>query len=269
MAHLPTRRPTRPSGRSGLALALTAACTLLLAPASAFAERSDPPAGGTPRPAPAAPAPKLDPAVREAAARIAAPFRLASADGSRSCAMALRTETAGTGLALEFDRSACAVIGFVGQVVAWLPDPSGSIRLINAQGRTVLEFTEATGGSYEALREGEGVFFLTNPATADTAELRTEEVVGEWDLARQAGTPPVCRWSLLDAPARGGGFRLSVAAGCDAALLRFGPSAWDIEGGNILIRGEGGASVIRFARQEDGGWARTPERGRPLLMIRP
>ena len=79
----------------------------------------------------------------------------------------------------------------------------------------------------------------------------------------------MCRVTLLDSPAKGGGFRLSIASGCDAALLRFGPTAWDIEGGNILVRGEGGASVIRFARQEDGGWARTPERGRPLLMTRP
>ena len=101
-------------------------------------------------------------------------------------------------------------------------------------------------------------------------ELKVEEVVGDWDLARQAGAPAVCRWTLLDTPASGGrGKALTIADGCDGGLLRFGPVAWDIEGGNILVRGEGGASTIRFARQEDGAWARTPERGRPLLMSRP
>ncbi|MEP9355636.1 protease inhibitor Inh/omp19 family protein [Xanthobacter sp. KR7-65] len=239
---------------------------------TAAAQRADPPTAPKPPPQGATPAPaaaaKLDPTVREAAARVAAPFRLTSADGSRGCAFALKPDSAGAGLAVEFDRAACAIIGFSAQVTAWIPDPSGSIRLLNAQGRTVAEFTEGTGGSYEALREGDGVYFLANPAVADGTELRAEEVVGDWDLARQAGTP-VCRWTLLDAPARGGGFRLSVQDGCDAALLRFGPTAWDIEGGNILVRGEGGAAVIRFARQEDGGWARTPERGRPLLMVRP
>ncbi|MCL8383744.1 protease inhibitor Inh/omp19 family protein [Xanthobacter aminoxidans] len=237
----------------------------LIAIAPAFAQKADPAAKP---PAAATAAPKLDPAVREAAARMAAPLRLSSADGARGCAFALKPDAAGPGLAVEFDRPACADIGFSAQVVAWLPDPSGSIRLLNAQGRTVAEFTEGTEGSYEALREGDGVYFLANPAVAEGTELKPEEVVGDWDLARQVGTP-VCRVTLLDSPAKGGGFRLSIASGCDAALLRFGPTAWDIEGGNILVRGEGGASVIRFARQEDGGWARTPERGRPLLMTRP
>lgn len=263
MAHLNvSSRARASSARLGRTLALLAS---LVALTPALAQKADPVA--KPAPAPAA-APKLDPTVREAAARMAAPFRLSSADGSRSCAFTLKPEAFGPGLALEFDRPACADIGFSAQVVAWLPDPSGSIRLVNAQGRTVAEFTEGAEGSYETLREGDGVYFLANPTTADAAELKPEEVVGDWDLARQAGAP-VCRVTLLDSPAKGGGFRLSIANGCDAALLRFGPTAWDIEGGNILVRGDGGASVIRFARQEDGGWARTPERGRPLLMTRP
>lgn len=263
-AHVRHRAKGAPRG-SDFHRAVLVASLLLAAPA--FAQKADPSARPSSAPAQAAPQ-KLDPAVREAAARMAAPFRLASADGLRSCAFTLKPDASGPGLALEFDRPACADIGFAAQVIAWLPDPSGSIRLLNAQGRTVAEFTEGTGGSYEALREGDGVYFLANPAVADGTELRPEEVVGDWDIARQAGAP-VCRVTLLDAPAKGGGFRLSIANGCDAALLRFGPIAWDIEGGNILVRGEGGASVIRFARQEDGGWARTPERGRPLVMTRP
>ncbi|MFG1377740.1 protease inhibitor Inh/omp19 family protein [Xanthobacter autotrophicus] len=237
-----------------------------------LAQRGDAPSGPTaPTAAPRPPAPpRLDPAVREAGARLAAPFRLTNADGARSCSFALKAEQAGPGLAVEFDRQACAIIGFSAQVAAWLPDPSGSLRLLNVQGRTVAEFTEATNGSYEALREGDGVYFLANPAAADEdTGIKVEEVVGEWDLARQAGTP-VCRWTLLDQPAtNGNGKALAIASGCDAALLRFGPVAWDIEGGNILVRGDTDAAVIRFARQEDGGWARTPERGRPLLMNRP
>ncbi|MFG1320498.1 protease inhibitor Inh/omp19 family protein [Xanthobacter autotrophicus] len=232
-------------------------------------QRGDVPPGPATAPRPPAPS-RLDPAVRAAGARLAAPFRLGNADGSRSCPFALKAEPAGPGLAVDFDRPACAIIAFSAQVVAWLPDPSGSLRLLNAQGRTVAEFTEGANGSFEALREGDGVYFLTNPSAADEdTEIKVDEVVGEWDLARQAGTP-ICRWTLLDQPATNGkGKALVIAAGCDPALLRFGPVAWDIEGGNILVRGDTDAAVIRFARQEDGGWARTPERGRPLLMNRP
>lgn len=217
---------------------------------------------------PAAAPVKLDPAVREAGGRIAGPFQLTSADGGRACSFGLKADPSGPGLGLDFSRDACAVIAFSAQVVAWLPDPSGSIRLLNAQGRTVAEFTEGAGGSYEALREGDGVYFLTNPSAADSTDLKPEEVVGEWDLARTAGTP-VCRITLLEDAAPGGGHRLKVAPGCDDSLMRFRPLAWDIEGGNILVRGEAAGAPIRFARQEDGGWARTPERGRPLLMTRP
>lgn len=243
------------------AQAILLAAGLLCAAQSALAQQS------APKPAASS---RLDPAMREAAARIAGPFRLSSADGTRGCAVILKPEPAGPGLAVEFDKAACADIGFSAQVAAWMPDPSGAIRLLGAQGRSVAEFTEGTGGSYEALREGDGVYFLASPtAVEEGTEVRVEEVVGEWNLARTAGAP-VCRWSLLQEPAsRGAGFRLRVAPGCDAAILSFGPAAWDVEGGNILVRPDGGGAVIRFARQEDGGWARTPERGRPLLMTRP
>lgn len=245
-----------------VAAGLAAPAPVLAAPGDALAQKQ------APAPAPA-PAVRLDPAVREAGARLAGAFQLTSADGARACAFTLKPDAGGPGLAVDFDRDACGVIAFSSQVVAWLPDPSGSIRLINAQGRTVAEFTEASGGSYESLREGDGVYFLASPNAVDTTELKVEEVVGDWDLARTAGTP-VCRVTLLEETAAGGtGHRLAIAPGCDSALLRFAPVAWDIEGGNILVRGEGSGALIRFARQEDGGWARTPERGRPLLMTRP
>jgi len=252
----------------GLALVLGTALGPCGAPVAGAAEEPRPaPPPAAQKPAPATP--RLDPAVREAGTRLAGPFRLTSADGARACAFTLKAEPLGPGLAVEFDKVACAEIGFSNQIAAWLPDPSGSIRVLNGQGRTVAEFTEGAGGSYEALREGDGVYFLASPVAEDSTDVKVEEVVGEWDLARIAGTP-VCRWTLLEeAVGKGGGHAVAVAAGCDAALLRFGPAAWDIEGGNILIRGAGAGNVIRFARQEDGGWARTPERGRPLLMTRP
>lgn len=213
-------------------------------------------------------APRLDPAARQMADKIAGPFRLSSADGERRCDLTLAVQPAGAGLAVVRDAEGCAAIAFTAQVSAWVPDPSGSIRFLNEQGRTVAEFTEATGGSFEALREGDGVYFLGPPSAADGATATAEEVMGEWLLAREPGVP-VCRWTLTEARAAQGGYRVEVAPGCDDSLARFEPARWELSGGNILVHGTADGGTIRFARQEDGAWARVPERSRPLLMTRP
>ncbi len=215
-------------------------------------------------------APAAAPAFRadEAAKRLAGPFRLASADGERRCDLALAAEPVEGGFAVALDPAACAAISFAALVRAWTPDAAGSIRLLGAQGRTIAEFTEATGGSFEALREGDGVYFLGPPGTGEGLPATPEEVMGEWLLSRGPGVA-VCRWTLREARAPGGGYRMEVAPDCDESLTRFGAVSWELSGGNILVRGVADGSTIRFARQEDGTWARVPERNRPLLMTRP
>lgn len=264
MRHLPSS-PARARARlaiAGLALALSSAL------AGAAPEGNGPGAPG-PVAQKQQPAARLDPALREAAEQKAGPYVLSSADGERKCPITLKAEAAGGGLAVQLDRAACeGAIAFSVQVAGWLPDASGALRLVNAQGRTVAEFTEATGGSYEALREGDGVYFLINPSIADVPEVTQAEVLGDWDLASSSGTP-LCRWSLTETPAPKGGFLLKVASGCDASVARLAAASWRLDGGNILVSGTGGGAAIRFARQEDGSWARVPERGRPLLMSRP
>lgn len=219
---------------------------------------------------------QIDPALRDLAAQKAGDLVLTSADGERKCPLTLKAEPSGAGFLLEFDRTTCAeAIAFIAEVSAWLPDVSGAVHLLNPQGRTVAEFTEATGGSYEALREGDGVYFLSNPTMPDGTEVTAAEVTGDWVLSTSVDKP-LCRWTLADEPApkdpkaKGapGGQAVKVGPGCDAAMARLNPVSWRLEGGNILVSTRSGPT-IRFARQEDGGWARVPERGRPLLMSRP
>ncbi|WP_341991515.1 protease inhibitor Inh/omp19 family protein [Azorhizobium sp. AG788] len=253
---------------------------LVAVPATAWAQSPPPgliPGGGAkgaPKAAPAAkpstsPAPKvIDPALRADVERRAGTFTLTSADGERACPLVLKTTAAGPGFALAFAADGCPVIPFTAQVVAWLPDPSGSIRLLSAPGRTVVEFTEGAAGTYEALREGDGVYFIATPTALQEDVVHPEEMLGEWDLSRAAGTP-LCRWIFTDAPVATAAFAVRVGPGCEPGLAAFNPVAWRLEGGNVLVTSGSGASTLRFARQEDGGWAKVPERGRPLLMSRP
>lgn len=260
MAIRPRRLRWRPWGRMG--------SVLLLAVASGAGAAA---AGGPSGPLLAqnrtgSGAARPDPALVQAAARMAAPFRLSSADRARGCAFELRGERAGRGFALAFDKAACAVIPFTAEVSAWQPDAAGAVRLLSTSGEVVAEFTPATAGAYEALREGDGVYFLIPPGAASD-EVRPEEVLGEWVLGRALGTP-LCRLTFTDRPVPGG-LALELAPGCDGALFPAPPTAWRVDGGNILLLGGGKGVVIRFAVQEDGSWARVPERGRPLLMARP
>ncbi|MGU3494979.1 AprI/Inh family metalloprotease inhibitor [Xanthobacteraceae bacterium A53D] len=230
------------------------------------APQSKPAANQKPAANPAAKAP--DGALRADAERRAGPLVLASADGERTCPVQLKTATAGGGFSLSFGGDGCPMMPFTAEVAAWVPDPSGAILFLTAQGRQVAEFTEGAGGAYEALREGDGVYFLAPASMLQEDMVRPEEMLGEWDIARTAGTP-LCRWVFSEAAAKGGGLTVSVSPGCDAGLAAFAPAAWHLEGGNVLVTSRAGATTLRFARQEDGGWAKIPERGRPLLMSRP
>jgi hypothetical protein len=247
---------------------------LLLGSASSLAQTGPAPKpGAASKPAPAAkPAARtVDPALKARAETMAGPFSLRNADGTRSCDLTLKADAAAQppqAFALLLDRSACTSVPFALQVEGWTPEVGGAIRLLSLQGRTLAEFTEATGGSYEALREGDGVYFLVNPASRDETEVRPEEMIGDWDLARAPGTP-ICRWTLTDQRATDGAYLVTVAPGCAPDIAQFAAAAWRTQGGNLLVASSSGAMTLRFARQEDGAWGKVPERGRPLLLLRP
>jgi hypothetical protein len=205
----------------------------------------------------------------EAVRALAANYELANADGDRKCPMTLDAKPTGPVLALIFDRPACvAQFAFLGDVAGWLPGPAGSIRLMRANARPVLEFTEGVGGTYEGIREGDAVYFLTNLQYSDPADApQFADLLGAWNLSRPGGAP-ICRISLTDEPAASESFAVRVDANCDATIARFGPVAWRLERGDVLLLAKNG-DKLRFGRQEGGDWMKIPDTPRPLLMSRP
>lgn len=215
---------------------------------------------------------KADAAVVSA---LAAAYQLANADGDRTCALtlkadALKPEAGVQNYAVAFDKAACVeAIPFTGGLAGWTPGPGDSIRLMGTQGRLIAEFTEGVGGTWEALREGDGVYFLTNPAIGDpTDQAQPADMVGEWNVARAADGKPVCLFSLTDAPAPDGSFRLELRPGCDASIVRFAPDRWRLERGDLVVVAANG-DTLRFAGQDEGGWAKVPAGSRPLFLSRP
>ena len=230
-------------------LALAAGALALLGAGRAVAQESDLPAAST----------------------LAADYRLTNADGDRVCALTLADKPHGRGRTeppryeVVLDRQACAAtILFSVDIASWTPGPGNAIRLQGPDGALVAEFTEGVGGTWEALREGDGVYFLVNPRLADPA-LHAADLVGMWDMAEQAGKP-LCRLELTDADAGGGTFRARLASGCPARLVALAVDRWRLDGGSLVLltaKGEG----LRFAAQEDGGWEKVPPEEAPALLL--
>lgn len=213
----------------------------------------------------AAQTPKPDPAAVKA---LAVNYELSSADGTRRCTMTLDTRAAGQGFALNLNRQVCGqVVGFMNEVTAWQPGIAGAILFTGQNARVIAEFTEGVGGIYEALREGDGVYFLANLQFVDpTSRVQAADVFGEWNFLRPGGGP-ICRATLTDEVAGEEMFAVRLQPKCDAAIEKFGPVAWKLQRGDLVILSASGES-LRFERQ-DNAWNKVPEKPRPLLMRRP
>lgn len=208
----------------------------------------------------------VDPAELRA---LVANYELANADGDRKCKITLDLRPAGSAFTLVYDSPACIkLFGFLGEVTAWTPGPAGSIKFVRANGRLVAEFTEGVGGVYEAIREGDAVYFLANLQFVDPKEFaQPADLIGNWNIARPNGTT-ICRLVFTDQPSQDEGFQISVQPGCDATLLRFDPASWRLERGDVVLQSKQGER-LRFGKQEGGDWAKVPELPRPLMMKRP
>jgi hypothetical protein len=200
---------------------------------------------------------------------LVASYELANANGDRKCPIALEAKSAGPGFTLNFNRVECSqLFGFLGEVTAWLPGIAGAILFVHANGRTVAEFTEGVGGVYEAIREGDAVYFLANLQFVDPAErVQISDLYGDWNLSRRPGTA-ICRITLADEAAGENLLVMRVHPGCDAAVIRFGPVSWRLDRGDVVLLSQRG-ETLRFERGESGSWAKVPAVPRPLLMTRP
>jgi Protease inhibitor Inh len=215
------------------------------------------------------PAPPPERPVIPDAKTLAANYELSSAIGDRKCPVALEAKPVGPGFTLVYDKPLCLpLFGFLNETVAWLPGIAGSIRFVNAAKRTVSEFTEGVGGRYEALREGDGVYFLSNLQFVDPGEApQFADLLGEWNMARPNG-PTICAVTLTDQSTGEDTFVVSVKPGCDQSITRFGPVSWVLDRGDIILFSAKGER-LRFGRQQEGGWAKVPDTPRPLLLARP
>jgi hypothetical protein len=138
------------------------------------------------------------------------------------------------------------------------------LRLLDAKGGAVLEFTEVENGMFESERGAEGLLFLQTQASLKVETRTAEQIVGDWNLLREADKP-LCRLTLSDA-ASGDAFRVIVKPGCDKAIAAFNPSTWRLDRDQLILTGRTG--YWRFSESDATVWERVPLSIDPMLLVR-
>jgi len=139
------------------------------------------------------------------------------------------------------------------------------LRLVDAGGRTLIEFSEVEDGIYEAPTPGLGVLFLQNAASAaGTPAKLPDQMVGDWTMKR--GETIVCTATLSMTPI-GDGFSIALKPGCDPAIMRLNFAHWRLDRDILQFNAASGAPW-RFEEIENDVWRRVPESAAELTLTR-
>jgi hypothetical protein len=192
-------------------------------------------------------------------------WELSNADREKICTITLRNDPAKIGKRVEFDAGCAGNFGFVRDIVSWQMSNNDFLRLLDAQGNSVLEFSEVESGIFEAPKPGEGILFIQNPTDLGPAPKTVAQVTGEWSVTRRTGKA-ICGLTLSNTPV-GEEFAVQAQPGCDPVVTRFAPSTWTMDRGEIVLHSASG-QFWRFEEGDGGRWPRVPATGVPLFMTR-
>ncbi len=212
--------------------------------------------GGSTAPAPAGPS--------EAAKAMVGKWEFSNADRDKVCNIVFRAEPAAVGMKVEFDHACYAFFPFIKEVVGWRLNDNDFLRLLNAKGKSVLEFSEVESKMFEAPRPGEGILFIQT-AAAILPDIKPEQLNGDWTLLRTSGR--VLCTLTLSSDAIGEGFALKLNPGCDPSVTRFAPVSWRIDRGGLLFASAAGVTWL-FEADDIANWHRIPQTADPVLLTR-
>ena len=205
------------------------------------------------------------PAPSEAVKAMAGTWEFTNADRDKLCTITLRTDPAPAGMRAEFDKACAAKFPFTGEIAGWTMAENDFLRLVDATGAAILEFSEVESGVYEAPRPGEGILFIQNASAAGPQPRTAAEMSGDWTVVRGAGKP-VCSLTLSNTPA-GEDFVVRVRPPCDPFITRFGPATWQMERGELVLKAAKG-QPWRFEESDATTWQRIPATADPVTLVR-
>jgi hypothetical protein len=193
-------------------------------------------------------------------------WELSTTERSKTCVVTLKPDTTPQGLKLELEPGCAAALPFTKDITGWNVRGLDIVRLQDATGEAVLDFTEVEAGILEGVRSGEGVYILQNLAAARSLAKSMDQMIGDWSMVRGNGNI-VCGLTLTNNDAGHDNFQVFLKPKCDPGIASFAPSQWRLERGQIMLMSDRG-ETWRFEADDNAQWRLVPDTADPLIMLR-
>ena len=194
-------------------------------------------------------------------------WELSTAERSKTCVVTLKGDATPQGLKLELEPGCAKALPFTKDITAWNVKGLDIVRLQDATGQPVIDFTEVESGIFEGLRQGEGIYILQNLAAARSLAKSMDQMIGDWAMVRGNGQS-ICGLTLTNTEATtADNFQVFLKPRCDPAVAAFAPTMWRLERGELLLMSANG-EVWRFQADDNAQWRRVPDSADPLIMLR-
>ena len=191
-------------------------------------------------------------------------WEFSNADRDKVCTVTFKTDPIKVGFKVEFDANCGELFPLVRDVAGWTFPENDLLRLLDAQGKSLVEFSEVEDGIYEAPTPGVGVLFLQNAATAVPPPKPPEQVAGDWAIVR--GGKSLCQLILATDPTEDG-MAVKIKPGCDPAIARLNFAQWKIDRDELMLAPARG-NPWRFEEADANSWRRVPEAANPYSLVR-
>jgi len=193
-------------------------------------------------------------------------WELSTTERSRTCVITLQVDGQSKATKLELEPGCAAALPFTKAIATWDVKGLDIVRLQNAQGEPVIDFTEVESGIFEGHREGEGVYILQNLAAARALAKSMDQMIGDWAMVRSNGRQ-LCGLTLTNTEAGADNFQVFLKPRCDPQVAAFAPTMWRLEHGAMLLIAASGESW-RFEADDNAQWRKVPDAADPLIMLR-
>ena len=193
-------------------------------------------------------------------------WELSTTERSKTCVVTLKGDSTPQGLKLELEPGCAAALPFTKAITAWNIRGLDIVRLQDATGEAVIDFTEVESGIFEGLRQGEGIYILQNLAAARSLAKSMDQMIGDWAMVRGNGQS-ICGLTLTNTEATADNFQVFLKPRCDPAVTAFAPTQWRLERGELLLLSANG-DVWHFEADDNAQWRRVPDAADPLIMLR-